>query len=38
MTTASRQPFGDGKTLIAMVHVPPLPGTPLYDARPESRG
>jgi membrane complex biogenesis BtpA family protein len=33
MTTASRQPFGAGKTLIAMVHVPPLPGTPLYDAQ-----
>jgi membrane complex biogenesis BtpA family protein len=24
--------FGDRKPLIAMVHVPPLPGTPLYDA------
>jgi membrane complex biogenesis BtpA family protein len=26
------QLFGDKKPLIAMVHVPPLPGTPLYDA------
>lgn len=32
MTERSKQTFGDGKTLIAMVHVPPLPGTPLYDA------
>lgn len=24
--------FGEVKPLIAMVHVPPLPGTPLYDA------
>lgn len=27
------QLFGDRKPLIAMVHVPPLPGTPLYDAQ-----
>ena len=26
------QLFGEKKPLIAMVHVPPLPGTPLYDA------
>jgi uncharacterized protein len=26
------QLFGKKKPLIAMVHVPPLPGTPLYDA------
>lgn len=25
--------FGARKPLIAMVHLPPLPGTPLYDAR-----
>ena len=25
-------PFGDGKPLIAMAHLLPLPGTPLYDA------
>lgn len=25
--------FGTSKPLIAMVHLPPLPGTPLYDAR-----
>lgn len=24
--------FGNGKTIIAMVHLHPLPGTPLYDA------
>ena len=24
--------FPDGKPLIAMAHVPALPGTPLYDA------
>lgn len=24
--------FGDGKIVIAMAHVPPLPGTPLHDA------
>jgi membrane complex biogenesis BtpA family protein len=28
-----QQLFGNRKPLIAMVHVPPLPGTPLYDAR-----
>jgi membrane complex biogenesis BtpA family protein len=27
-----RQVFAHPKPLIAMVHVPPLPGTPLYDA------
>lgn len=27
-----RRLFGDRKPLIAMVHVPPLPGAPLYDA------
>jgi membrane complex biogenesis BtpA family protein len=27
-----RSIFSDGKPLIAMVHLPPLPGTPLYDA------
>jgi membrane complex biogenesis BtpA family protein len=26
------QVFGEKKPLIAMVHLPPLPGTPLYDA------
>lgn len=32
MTHRLRDLFGDRKPLIAMVHVPPLPGTPLYDA------
>jgi membrane complex biogenesis BtpA family protein len=32
MSSRLRQLFGDRKPLIAMVHVPPLPGTPLYDA------
>jgi membrane complex biogenesis BtpA family protein len=27
-----RKIFPEGKPLIAMAHVPPLPGTPLYDA------
>jgi membrane complex biogenesis BtpA family protein len=27
-----RKIFPDGKPLIAMAHLPPLPGTPLYDA------
>ena len=25
--------FGADKPIIAMVHLPPLPGTPLYDAK-----
>ena len=25
--------FGSAKPIIAMVHFPPLPGTPLYDAK-----
>ena len=25
--------FGCAKPIIAMVHFPPLPGTPLYDAK-----
>ncbi len=25
--------FGSHKPIIAMVHFPPLPGTPLYDAK-----
>jgi len=33
MPLSLEQLFGNGKPLIAMVHVPPLPGTPLYDAR-----
>jgi uncharacterized protein len=32
MTQRIARLFGDRKPLIAMVHVPPLPGTPLYDA------
>ena len=32
MTQRMKDLFGEGKPLIAMVHVPPLPGTPLYDA------
>ncbi len=32
MTQRFAELFGDRKPLIAMVHVPPLPGTPLYDA------
>ena len=32
MTQRMQDLFGDRKPLIAMVHVPPLPGTPLYDA------
>jgi membrane complex biogenesis BtpA family protein len=33
MSQPLEQLFGTSKPLIAMVHVPPLPGTPLYDAR-----
>ena len=33
MSQSLEQLFGTRKPLIAMVHVPPLPGTPLYDAR-----
>ena len=29
--------FGNGKPLIAMVHLPPLPGTPLYAAAAGAR-
>jgi hypothetical protein len=32
MSQSLEQLFGTRKPLIAMVHVPPLPGTPLYDA------
>lgn len=32
MTTNFRNVFGDGKPVIAMVHLGALPGTPLYDA------
>jgi membrane complex biogenesis BtpA family protein len=32
MSERMQQLFGNRKPLIAMVHVPPLPGTPLYDA------
>lgn len=32
MTDRFRSIFDAGKPLIAMVHLPPLPGTPLYDA------
>lgn len=32
MTQRMQLLFEDSKPLIAMVHVPPLPGTPLYDA------
>lgn len=32
MSQSLEQLFGTSKPLIAMVHVPPLPGTPLYDA------
>jgi membrane complex biogenesis BtpA family protein len=32
MTKMLQELFGTPKPLIAMVHVPPLPGTPLYDA------
>jgi len=28
-----RDLFPSGKPIIAMAHVPPLPGTPLYDER-----
>ena len=31
MSERMRSLFGEVKPLIAMVHVPPLPGTPLYD-------
>src|SRR5262245_17158968 len=27
-----RETFGNAKPIIAMVHFPPLPGSPLYDA------
>jgi uncharacterized protein len=27
-----RQTFGSDKPIVAMIHFPPLPGTPLYDA------
>ncbi len=32
------QLFGEKKPLIAMVHLPPLPGTPLYDAEAGMEG
>ena len=32
MTDRFGKIFPDGKPLIAMAHLPPLPGTPLYDA------
>lgn len=32
MTARFRELFPGGKPLIAMAHLPPLPGTPLYDA------
>ena len=32
MTSRFRSVFGGEKTLIAMAHLPPLPGAPLYDA------
>jgi membrane complex biogenesis BtpA family protein len=32
MSHRFKELFGERKPLIAMVHVPPLPGTPLYDA------
>ncbi|HEY1853606.1 MAG TPA: BtpA/SgcQ family protein [Solirubrobacterales bacterium] len=32
MSERFRDTFPAGKPLIAMVHLPPLPGTPLYDA------
>jgi len=35
MTSRFRSIFPSGKPIIAMAHVPPLPGTPLYDS---SRG
>jgi membrane complex biogenesis BtpA family protein len=33
MTEKFRRVFGPGKPLIAMVHLPALPGAPLYDAQ-----
>ncbi|MEA2392186.1 MAG: uncharacterized protein QOJ82_77, partial [Solirubrobacteraceae bacterium] len=33
MSERFRRTFTAGKPLIAMVHLPPLPGTPLYDAQ-----
>ena len=32
MADKFRQVFGDGKPVIAMVHLGALPGSPLYDA------
>jgi uncharacterized protein len=31
--TMLKETFGNNKPIIAMVHFPPLPGTPLYDVR-----
>ena len=38
MSQRMQQLFGNRKPLIAMVHVPPLPGTPLYDAARRGAG